>query len=862
MTPDAAARLGALFDRAVSSPPEMRPAIITEAEHESPGLGRELESMLSAHNSADAYFEKLARDVLAPAVVSLSLDDSDAGDALFARLREALAPSYTLERELGGAGMSRVFIATEARLARKVVIKVLPPEMSQGVSVERFRREIQLSARLQHPHIVHVLASDVADGLLYYVMPYVDGETLRARMTRDGALPLSDSLAIWCDLLDALGFAHQHGVVHRDVKPENILLTGRNALIADFGIARALEASVDEKGVTATGVILGTPSYMAPEQVSGEGNTDHRIDLYAAGLVMYEMLEGRTPFAGRGTRDTALAHLTLQPPPLKRTDMPGGLGALILRCLAKKPEERPQNAEMILREIESGLPVTTASSPRNRNVAVVAVAAIFLLVAATYIMRRDVPHDETRAAATPTRADSRASLVVLPLVNRSPDSSDAGLADGMTEVLIGTLSKNPNLRVMGSTSAFAFKGTHQSESQIADSLHVSNILEGSLQRVGMRLRMQLRLVARDGSTRWSQVYDRQMADVFAVEDDISRAVGSELGLQLRRSGDFNTTRRRYTPSIDAYEWYIRGMDITQMRTASGVQRSMEYFQRAIAADPKFAAAYAGLVRIYLQLSSGTKTRDQREWKARAKQAALKAVALDDSLADAHAALGWVRTAEGDYSGAESSFKRAMDLNPAAPRAHEGFARLYMMMGRTSEQLDEARAGVNVDPFSHAAIRELALALNMNGRCDEALKVLKPLKSLTPPAAVAGIVSGQCYEAMGKWSEAIAEYQWALKIGTPAAGWGFLGHALARAGRTDEAKRILSQLLARQKDSKGAFGIAVVYTGLRDYDKAFEWLFKAVDERSVPAYIVEPMFADLHADPRYAEFLRRMRNQNR
>jgi serine/threonine-protein kinase len=601
---------------------------------------------------------------------------------------------------------------------------------------------------------------------------------------------------------------------------------------------------------------------MAPEQVSGEADADHRIDIYAAGLVMYEMLEGHTPFAGRRTRDTVLAHLTQQPPPIARHDVPTGLAALVLRCLAKDPDERPQNADMILREIESGPPTATAS-PRNRNIAVIGVvAAVFLLVAANYVVRRGAAPKETRAVATPVSAESPASLVVLPLVNRSPDPADAGLADGMTEELIGTLSKNPNLRVMGSTSSFAFKGTNQSASQIADSLHVSNILEGSLQRLGTHLRMQLRLVARDGSTRWSQVYDRQMADMFAIQDDISRAVSSELGLRFRGGGDFNTTRRRYTPSVDAYEWYIRGMDITLMRSDTGSRHSMEYFQRAIAADPKFAAAYAGLVRPYLQFSSSTKKRDQREWIARAKQAALKAVALDDSLAEAHAALGWALLADDDYPPSEASFKKAMELNASAPRAHEGLARLYMVTGRPSEQLEQARAGVNVDPFSHAAIRELALALNMNGRCDEALKILKPLKTLTPPAAVAGIIAGQCYETMGKWPEAIAEYQWALKSATPAAGWGFLGHAFARAGRTDEAKHILSQLLLGKKDSKGAFGIAVVYTGLRDYDKAFEWLFKAVEERSVSAYIEEPMFNDLHADPRYSEYRRRMGSQKR
>jgi len=869
MTPQTAARLVALFDRAISSPPEMRPSILAEVSASDPELARELALLLSAHDTADDYFEKLSREVIAPAVMAVGLGEAEPDRALLSRLELALAPAYTIEREIGGGGMSRVFVGTEMRLARKVVIKVLPPGMSLGASVERFRREIRLSARLQHPHIVPVLASDAADGLLYYAMPYVDGDTLRARISRDGPLQLGDALAIWRDVLDALGFAHQHGVVHRDVKPENILLSGRNALVADFGIARAIEAAAEEgdaKDITAQGVTLGTPSYMAPEQASGEGEADHRIDIYAAGLVMYEMLTGRSPFAGLSKRETVLAHLTQTPPPLTRSDVPAGLAALVLRCLEKNPEARPQTAESVLQQLESGIVGDAPHTSRRRKYAALATVIMLgsvLLAGAGYIVRQGSTSPSEDAFGGPAGSDKRPSLVVLPLTNRSADPADAGLADGMTEELIGTLARNPDLRVIASTSAFALKGARQGVRQIAESLQVSNILEGSLQKIGSRLRMQVRLVdAGDGSTRWSQVYDREMNDLFAVREEISRAVAGELDVQLRKGGRSRANARRYTPNVAAYEWYVRGMDLTLMRSDGGSERAVAYFDRAIAADSNFAAAYAGLVRGYLQIGNSTKVRDRRKWVARAESAALKAVALDDSLADAHAALGWVRLVENDYSGGEAEFKRAISLNPSAPRVHEGLARLYMMTGRPAEQLAEARRGTESDPFSHSAIREMALALNMNGRCDESLELLRPLKSLTPPAGVAGIISGQCYASKQMWPEAIAEYQWAMKNASGSSGPAFLAHALARAGREEESRRILSDLVTGRKDSHGAFGIGVVYAGLREYDSAFVWLNKAADDMSVTAYIVEPMFADLQRDPRWGPFRQRMRLQKR
>jgi len=864
MRPETVEQLHAFFDRATTSSPEERAAIIEEARRIDPELARELASLLTSHDSSDDFFDKLSRDAIAPAISAVALDESNSDPTLLARLEKGLAPAYRIERELGG-GMSRVFLATEVRLDRQVVIKVLPSETSHGVSVERFQREIQLSARLQHPHIVHVLTSDAAEGLLYYVMPYVDGETLRARISRDGALPLADAISIWRDLLDALGFAHERAVVHRDVKPENILLSGRHAFIADFGIARALEAAADQsEAVTAGGLTIGTPSYMAPEQVLGEANADHRIDIYAAGLVMYEMLAGHAPFAGRGARDIMRAHVAETPPQLNRSDVPPALEQLVVRCLAKNPDERPQSTDVILRQIENSPTANSQQLPRKRTrVSPVAIAAlaVALVITVAFIAKKNFSL-ATPATSGAESADQRPSLVVLPLANRSIDPNDATLADGMTDELIGVLSKNQNLRVIASTSAFALKGTREGVRQIAESLHVSHVLEGSLQKIGPRVRMQVRLVdGADGSTRWSEVYDREMKDIFAVEEDISQAIAGELDARLGKSEPRSRAERRYTPSVAAYEWYLRGMDVTLMRSDSGTLRSIDYFNRAIAADSIFAAAYAGLVRPYLQLANGRKIGNADEWVKLSHAAALKAVSLDDSLADGYSALGWVQSFVHDYSGSEISFKKALLLNPAAPRLHEGLARLYMATDRPAEELEQARLGLQTDPYSHSAIREMALALIMNRKYDEALQLLRPLKSLTPPAGVAGIISGQAYEAKEKWPEAIAEYRWSIANSSGASGPAFLAHALARAGQQQEARQILADLLSKQKQSHGAFGIAVVYAGLREYDKAFQWLDKAADEHSINSYIAEPMFDDLHADPRYPEVLKRMQAQS-
>jgi TolB-like protein/DNA-binding SARP family transcriptional activator/tetratricopeptide (TPR) repeat protein len=499
--------------------------------------------------------------------------------------------------------------------------------------------------------------------------------------------------------------------------------------------------------------------------------------------------------------------------------------------------------------------VAGAASPgRAHRVLAYGVAAL-ALIGVSFGVRQATSGRSASAAPT---APSPPSIAVLPLRNLGSDPADASVADGMTEALTAVLSRGGDLRVIPSSWVLALQERRMNVRQIAETLEVAYVLEGGVQKEGSRLRMQLRLVdSRDGSTRWSETYDRQMDDVFAVQDDIARSVTRELGIRLAAGASPPPRGRRHTPSIRAYEWYLRSMDPTLTRTRAGRSRIIAYLDSAVAADSSFADAYAGLAGWYLN-QAGDAPGDAPQVFARAAQAARRAVALDDSSAAAHAALGWTRQNARDWSGAEASLKRAIALDPNVRRGHEGLARLYLWTGRRAEQLAEARLGVEVDPFSHSAVRELALALAMNGRCDEALELLAPLKTLTPPARVAGVIRGQCFAAKGMWPEAIAELQWAGEDGEARASLALYGYALARGGHVAEAGQILSDLISGRKYSHGAFGIATVYAGLEKYDEALAWFAKAADEGSVRVYLMGPLFEEVRRDPRFAEVKRHMK----
>src|SRR5215203_3628547 len=459
------------------------------------------------------------------------------------RLQAALGKEYDIERELGGGGMSHVFLATERRLDRQVVIKLLPPDLSGGVSLERFHREIQLVARLQNPHIVPVITAGEADGVPFFTMPFVEGRSLRELIKAGTRVSVSDGVNILRDVATALAYAHERGIVHRDIKPDNVLLSGGAAVVTDFGVAKAISSaregtSAPGGSLTQIGFSLGTPLYMAPEQAAADPSTDHRADIYSFGIMAYELFAGVPPFAGRAPAALLTAQMTETPALISvaRPDAPVPLVDLIRRCLEKDPTKRPQTAMEVVHALDQSLVSSGSASlgvssvpqtaPKtNKVVLAVAFAAMFVIAATIglFVSRRG----RDGAAAAPR------SVAVLPLENVGGSDSDRYFSEGITDELTSALGKVPGLRVASRTSVFALKGKGMDAQQIAKTLKVSSVLEGTIRRAGDRLRVTAQLTnANDGLALWSDVYERQMKDVFAVQDDISGSIANALRVAL------------------------------------------------------------------------------------------------------------------------------------------------------------------------------------------------------------------------------------------------------------------------------------------------------------------------------------------
>jgi serine/threonine-protein kinase len=452
------------------------------------------------------------------------------------RLLAALGSSYTIERELTGGGMARVFVAEDSDLGRKVVIKILPPDLAASVSAERFRREILTVARLQHPHIVPVLKAGDLDGLPYFVMPYVDGESLDIRLRRTRTVSVREALGILKDVARALAFAHERGVVHRDIKPGNVLLAAGSATVTDFGVAKALSSARRSgetgAGLTHTGMSLGTVLYMAPEQAASDPEIDGRADIYSLGITAYEMLSGAAPFAGLNPREMLTARLTLPPPPLAsvRRDVPAGLERLIARCLAIDPADRPQTAAELVDALEdpdvisgsfAAIPPRIArGSRRARAVGIAALALVGAIAVSAGIYTRMNP---TTAGAATAAVPQVELIAVMPFVNLGPDSTNAHLATGMTNAVAGKLMKTRGLRVLA-------PGRPRSVKRLGDTVgsgkvEADLVLEGTVERVGNRLRVTARLSStEDDVMQWADVFDRDLKDIFAVEDEIADAI--------------------------------------------------------------------------------------------------------------------------------------------------------------------------------------------------------------------------------------------------------------------------------------------------------------------------------------------------
>jgi TolB-like protein len=463
-------------------------------------------------------------------------------------------------------------------------------------------------------------------------------------------------------------------------------------------------------------------------------------------------------------------------------------------------------------------------------------------------------------SAAASFASRGSSIAVLPLANLGNDPDNRALADGLTEELIAALSKNNKLRVIGSTSAFSFRDRKIDVRRIGDTLRVSHVLEGGFQKIGSRARVQIRLVdAKDGSTQWSSTYDRDIHDVFAVQDEIARSVTRELGLRLA-SADARSLRQP-TTDVAAYELFLRGNDPALLRSDSAARVGLEYFKQAVALDPNYAAAHAGVARLTLRSSASVSMKKRRELLELAEASALRAVALDSLSGDAHAALGLVKRRGYDLVSAERQLLRAAELNPADSRVREWLAQLYVWLRRPQEAMQHAQAAVAADPLSPTAHAELARAFLANGQCDETLRELQLISALKPPLLRAKMIAAQCYAQKQMWPQAIAEMR-ALQNNGGLRAQAYLGYLLAKSGQTAEARRIHESLLDQWRAGTGeAFPIVITYTGLADFDQAFFWLNRSIQDRSMPD-IEAPLLPELHADPRFQNLIDRLTHQNR
>lgn len=652
-------------------------------------------------------------------------------------LQQTLGGSYRIERELGGGGMSRVFVVTDTALEREIVVKVLAPELAAGVSAERFQREIQVAARLQHALIVPLLTAGGADGLPYYTMPFVQGESLRARLEKTGRLPQAEALSILRDIGEALDYAHQKGVVHRDIKPANILLTQHHALVTDFGIAKALGAAARaETGLTSAGFAVGTPAYMAPEQATGDPATDHRADIYSFGAVAYELLAGRPPFAGTTAAALVVAHATETPVPLDRLDpsLPTRLTSLVMRCLEKDPGARPKTAQELLHELsdlsaEMGAarqaPTDGTRRARRSRLAVGAIALVVLVAAGAVIVFRSVERPVTEVR-----------LAVLPFENLGP-AADQYFADGIAEEIGNKLTNVTGLAVIGRSSAAHLRNAGTAPREIGRQLDADYVLDGSVRWARtssgesvVRVIPQLIRVSNAAQVWGGEPYDGALAQVFALQTEIAEKVTEAVRLRLLPS-QRTALRRPSSNSVAAYDKYLLGRHLWKQRGAA-LQRAAENFQQAIELDPAFARAYSGLADSYVLFrtySLGTVSRE--EAFGRARNAALRAIEIDSTLAEGHASLGLILNENWDYRGAYERYRRALELDPNYASAQQWYGELLNQAGRYEESITAGRKAVSLDPFSAVSRMVLSFPLAALRRYGEAETELQRAIEIDP-----------------------------------------------------------------------------------------------------------------------------------
>jgi len=767
-----------------------------------------------------------------------------------------LLGAYRIVSPLGAGGMGEVFLAHDTRLERNVALKILPRAFAADAErLGRFVREAKAASALNHPNILTIHEIGESDGLRYLATELIVGETLRARIAR-GALPVADALEVAAQVAAALAAAHEAGIVHRDVKPENVMIrTDGLVKVLDFGLAKWSEPqAVDPYGPTLDrsrthpGVVLGTVAYMSPEQSRGK-TVDARTDLWSLGVVLYEMLSGRQPFTGESSTDVLANILHLEPPRLAlvREELAPEISALLGKALSKERLGRYATSRDLLADLK-------AAQKRQQFEA--------------ELGRQSSAADRGSAAPAPrftrsggSSAPLRQAIAVLPFRNLSAAAENDYFCDGLAEELLNALAKIDGLKVAARSSAFGFRDKSAAVSEIGRLLGVTTVLEGSVRTSGNRMRIAVQLVnAADGYHLWSERYDREMRDIFDVQDEITLAIVD--ALKLRLFGDERAAAlKRGTENAAAFELYLRGRHCWNRRTADSVRQAVEHYQRAIAEDPGYALAYAGLAECFV-LFPWLSVAPPHDSMPRARAAAEQALAIDDTIAEAHAALGvYLSFYAWDQAASERELRRAIELQPSSAIAHHWLGNIALLaMGRWDESLAAVRRAGELDPLSLSIASDAGVTLLYARRYDEAVAQFRRTLAVDPKFYVARYHLGLTLHAKGEYGAAIVEQRTCLENNDDPWVTALLAFSLAKAGRRDEALAEREKLAAQ---SAGRYvphvGLAIVHAALGEHDEAIAWLDKDFAERSLfpPFYAWDPVFDDLRGEPRFEALVRRV-----
>jgi eukaryotic-like serine/threonine-protein kinase len=739
------------------------------------------------------------------------------------RLARGLDGRYRVESVLGEGGMAIVFLAHDARHDRRVALKVLRPDISAEVGAERFLREIKLAAGLTHPHILPVYDSGEVDGLLFYVMPNMAGNSLRARLDRERQLPLDESLRIAREVASALDYAHRNSVIHRDIKPENILLHEGNAMVADFGIGKALSRN---KSITQTGMSVGTPAYMSPEQASGDIDVDGRSDLYSLGCVLYEMLTGEPPFTGPNAQAIIAKRFVAPIPHVKVTrDVPDAVDSTVTRALARTPADRyPSVAEFAerLRQLMSD------GSPQQRT-------------------------PESQRASTVRKA-----VAVLPFTNMSADPENEYFSDGMTEEIINAIGKVPGLQVASRSSSFAFKGRQVDLHEVGEKLGVGSIVEGSVRKIGNKIRITAQLVnVESGYHLWSENYNRQLEDVFAIQEEIARAIVDALKLRLASDSEQLVTPAK---NLDAYNLYLKGRYFYHRAGEGALRKAIEFFQRVLLLEPGYARAYAGTADCYCRLADDWIAPD--EGYPQARTMAQRALQSDPDLPEALSALAKVHAwYEWDFTGAEKLLRRAVGLAPNDAEIHWAFGSVLPAVGQLGEAIEELLKALELNPLDPLYARWVARFQLYAGDYAAAVAQGEKVIELDDKYVLGYVDIGSAWLALGEAEKALTWYQRGQRLEASARSYDvFIVRALAALDRREEAEAIMAKLEeeSRQRYVR-ADHMAMGYAALGEADQAMQWLERAHQTHSAGLIYLhlDPGFAPLRSDRRFTALVERI-----